>query len=58
MCIYVLSGKIVYIFLWEDIKMYAPGTIANSEMTTTKINKNGAIAKVKILVEQKILWGI
>ena len=35
--------------------MYAPGTIANSEMTTTKINKNGAIAKVKILVEQKIL---
>ena len=52
MCIYVLSGKIVYIFLWEDIKMYAPGTITNSEMTPTKM------AKVKILVEQKILWGI
>ena len=33
--------------------MYTPGTIANSETDTasTKINKNGAAAKVRILVE-------
>ena len=35
--------------------MYTPGTIANSQMTPTKINKNGAIAKVRVLVEQVIL---
>ena len=36
--------------------MYTSGTIANSQMTPTKINnKNGAIAKVRVLVEQVIL---
>ena len=35
--------------------MYTPGTIANSQMTPTTIKKNGAIAKVRILVEQVIL---
>ena len=30
---------------------YTPGTIANSQRTPTKVNKNGAIAKVRILVE-------
>ena len=35
--------------------MYTPGTIANSQMTPTKINKNYAIAKVKILMEQVIV---
>ena len=34
--------------------MYAPGTIANPQMTPTKISKNGAIAKDIILVEQAI----
>ena len=32
--------------------MNTPGTIANSEMTPTKIDKNGAIAKVRLLVKQ------
>ena len=37
--------------------MYTPGTIANpqTDMAPTKINKNGAVAKVKILVELGIL---
>ena len=34
--------------------MYTRGNIANSQMTPTKINKNGVIAKVRILVEQVI----
>ena len=29
--------------------MYTPGIIANSQKTQTKVNKNGAIAKVKFL---------
>ena len=35
--------------------MYTPGTIANSKITPTKINKNGAMAKVRILVEQVMI---
>ena len=35
--------------------MYAPSTIANSQKMPTKINKNGAIAKVNILVEQVLV---
>ena len=35
--------------------MYTPGTIANSQMMPTEINKNGAIVKVRILVAQVIL---
>ena len=35
--------------------MYTPDTTANSQKMPTKINKNGAIAKVRILVEQVIL---
>ena len=35
--------------------MYTPGTIGNSQKMSTKINKNGAVAKVRILVEQVIL---
>ena len=31
--------------------MLTPGTIAESQRTSTKINKNGVITKVKILVE-------
>ena len=38
-----------------DSKIYTPGTIANSQRTPTKINKNVAIAKVRVLVEQVIL---
>ena len=40
---------------WGDSKMYTPGTIANSQRIPTKINKNGAIAKVRILLKQVIL---
>ena len=42
-------------FSWGDSKMYTLGTIVNSQRTPTKINKNGAIAKVRIFVEQAIL---
>ena len=35
--------------------MYTPGTIANLQRILTKINKNGAIAKGRIQVEQVIL---
>ena len=31
--------------------MSTSGAVANSQMTPTEINKNGAIAKVKMLVE-------
>ena len=41
-------------------KMYTPSTIANSETdrVSTKINKNGVVAKVRILVELGMLYGI
>ena len=40
--------------------MYTPGTMVNSQAdrTPTKINKNGAVAKVRLLVELGILKGI
>ena len=40
-----------------DSKMYTPGTIANSQTqrTPTKTNKNGAVAKLNILVELGML---
>ena len=38
-----------------DSKMYTPDTITNSQRIPTKINKNGAIAKVRILLKQVIL---
>ena len=38
-----------------DNRIYTPGIIGNSQRTPTKINKNGAVAKVRILVEQVIL---
>ena len=38
-----------------DSRMYTPGTIANPYRTPMKLNKNGAIAKVRILVEQVVL---
>ena len=35
--------------------MYRPGNTANLQNTPTKINKNGAIPKVRALVQQVIL---
>ena len=35
--------------------MYTPGTIAYLQMTQMKLNKDDAIVKVRILVEQVIL---
>ena len=58
MCTSVPSGRRVYLFfLGAPSKMYNPGTIANSQTdrTATKINKNGAVAKVRTLVELGIL---
>ena len=43
---------------WEDNKMYISGTIANSQRTPTKVDKNGTIAKVRIFAEQMILQSI
>ena len=43
---------------WEDNKMYTSGTIANSQRTPTKVDKNGTIAKVRIFAEQMILQSI
>ena len=42
---------------WGHSKMYTPGTIANPQThrAPTKINKNGAVVKVIILVELGIL---
>ena len=42
---------------WGDCKVYNPGTIANSHKyrAATKINKNGAVVKVRILAELGIL---
>ena len=37
---------------WRYSKLYTPGTIANPQRVPTKINKEGAIAKVRIFVEQ------
>ena len=38
---------------WGDSKMKTPGTIANSQtdMMSTKRNNDGAVAKVRVLVE-------
>ena len=40
--------------------MYTTGTIANSQTdrTPTKLNKNGAAAKVRLLMDLGILQGI
>ena len=35
--------------------MHTSGTVANSQDIPTEIKKNGAIAKLRILVEKKIL---
>ena len=42
---------------WGHSKIYAPGTIANSQTdrAPTEINKNGAVVKVTILVELGML---
>ena len=42
---------------WGHCKIYAPGTIANSQTdwARTEINKNGAVVKVTILVELGML---
>ena len=40
---------------WAKGKMYTSSNIANSQKKPTKINKNGAIAKVRILGKQVIL---
>ena len=36
---------------WGDSKMYTFGSIKNSQRMLTEINKNDAIAKIKIWVE-------
>ena len=58
-CVHLHSGRIVYLFfLRGQYNVYTPGTIANSQRTPTEINKNGATAKVRILVGQVILYSI
>ena len=49
MYICALRKNSVPLSLFEGtIKMYTHGTILNSNRTSTKINKNGAIAEVRI----------
>ena len=45
---------------WGYSKMYITDFIANPQRTPTKINKNGiiGIAKVRVLAEEVIQWGI
>ena len=38
--------------------MHTPGTIANSQRTPTDINKNGTIARVRLLWEQVMMEDI
>ena len=38
-------------FSWGDSKMYISGSIENSQRMLTKVNKSGAIAKIRIWVE-------
>ena len=55
---FFINGGRVYLFILGHTKVYTPGTIANSQTddrTPTKLNKNGAVAKVRILVELGIL---
>ena len=42
---------------WGYSKIYTPGTIANlqTDRALTKINKNGAVVRLRILVELGIL---
>ena len=52
---FVLSErKLNLFFLRGKYKIYTSGTMSNSQMMPTNINKNGAIVKVRILVEQVI----
>ena len=39
-------------------EIYTSGSIANSQRMPTEINKTGTIAKMKILVEQVMVWDI
>ena len=50
------EGKCTSSF-WGHSKMYSPDIIENSQTdrTLTKINKNGDVAKVRILVKLEIL---
>ena len=53
-----LRKESVYTSLfWGPSKIYTPGTIGNSQTdrAPTEINKNGAVVKVRILVELGIL---
>ena len=42
---------------WGHSKIYTPGTVANSQTdrVPTEINENGAVVKVRTLVEPGIL---
>ena len=44
-------------FSWGYSEIYTPGTIANlqTDRALTKINKNGAVVSLRILVELEIL---
>ena len=55
-CVYLCTWVEECIFSsWGESEMYTSGITVNSQRMPTKINKNGAIAKVRILVEEVIL---
>ena len=47
----VSSGRKVQLFILRDSKMYTSGSIASSQRIATEINENGAIAEIRIQVE-------
>ena len=56
--IYALRKKSAHSSSWGHSKIYTPGTIANSQSdrAPTRIIKNGAVVKVRILVKLGILY--
>ena len=55
-CVHLCPQKEECIFsFWGDSKLYTSGPVETSHKTPTKLNKNGAVAKVRILVKQVIL---
>ena len=51
------QGKESNSLSWGHNKLYTPGIIANSQTdrTATKINRNAAVATVRILVKLEII---
>lgn len=56
--VYICHPKKKSASLLPEGTVYTTGTIANWQRMPTDIDKNGANAKVNILMEQVIMYGI